>query len=242
MARFTYIGSNTQTGRRVSGRLVAKDLQEATALLGRRHIKAESLQELSSPPPAELVGKPSGQYRPSQRQIAVSLMVGGLLLALPSLTAAGASQDWKPIRVSVKGQVKSIQADATLNGLQVDLHFPELPLDVSRTAPALQLDRDGHFQLVVDIPGPRPPLKLSLTFRLPGCQPVLLKELIFQGEQPECSAPQVSLGGPQVEPEKPSGKAAQLSTAYIRRLPEKPTPNAPAPFIRRDSKAISRAL
>ena len=186
MPTYSFSGSHESTHRHLSGRLEAKDEESARRQLARRSIKVESLEEialLEAPSNVAEVAGLAGQRPPrvplNLTSIAVTMMfvglawLGGTIKAQESGVDSAESQK---IHLQVSGQIQALVGSDPAS-LEMRLHFPDVPLDLSRSGKELALDSQGRFRIEQDLKLRVKPQRVWVSFRAPGCRPVDFENL-----------------------------------------------------------------
>ena len=85
---------------------------------------------------------------------------------------------YEKVSLAVKGRVNGVTEP---EGVKVVFHFPEIPLDLERSAAEL-LGDDGTFEMKYDFESQRVPTYVTLTVRNGKKDPIKLERQMLQGE------------------------------------------------------------
>ena len=200
MATYTFSGSHKSSHKTVAGQIEARDESEARQKLSRRGIELDSLTCLETPavPPQFPNPTPAKPARPRANltHAAVSLMALGLLWQLAATRLQQAQQATAPfqeVHLKVQAKLQPLPADLDTSQLEVHLHYPQFPLDLSRHGRELAIDSQGRFSIEQDVRLRQKPNLVRVSCRAPGWRTVEFASLPVDEETSTCQIPAIAM-------------------------------------------------
>jgi len=202
MITYAFSGSHKGSHKTVAGQIEAQDESEARQKLDRRGIEIDGLTCVERPtaPPAPALAAASvpvpARPRPSLTAAAVSLMALGLLWQLGAARLHRTQQATVPfqeVHLKVEAKLQPLPADLDTSKLEIHLHYPEFPLDLSRHGQELAIDGQGRFSIEQDVRLRQKPSLVQVSCRAPGWRTVEFANLPVDQQTSTCQIPAIAM-------------------------------------------------